>query len=123
MPANRGGRPPPRRAFAGPNSESSLEVAQFFSQRAEQCAIDKEFGLGGVVSLFQGSAQMEGGYFGKLLVTQILLFLLPEFGEGGAGDRNRGVLPCDQKDAINGVAVPCSDGRKQVNKPNLNRLG
>jgi len=62
---------------------------------------------------------MEGGKFGKLLVTQVLLFFLPQCGKGGTGNGDRNMLPVNKKDAINGIAMPGGDGSEKVHKPNL----
>ena len=82
-------------------------------------SIDKKFGLPGVVAVLEGTAQLEGGNFGKLLVAQIMLFFLPESGKGGTGNGNRHVLPLDKKDAIDSIAVPGGDGSEQMHKSHL----
>jgi hypothetical protein len=66
---------------------------------------------------------MKGGNFGKLLIAQVLVFLLPQFGESRTGNGNRGVLAIDKKDAIDGVTMPGGDGREKVDKSDLRRVG
>src|ERR1019366_4858337 len=86
-------------------------------------AVQEEFGLGGVVPLLKGAAQVEGGNIGKLLIAQILLFLLAQLGEGGTGNRDSDALAVHPKDAVDGIAMPGGDGGEQMNKPNLHRFG
>ena len=106
-------------AGMAPPAESS-EIAQLLSQDAEESFIDEEFGFGGVVAVFQGVPQMERGDFGKLLVAQILPFVVPQRGEGGTGNGDPNMPPIDTKDGINGIAVTGGDGREQMNKSDLN---
>ena len=72
--------------FGAPSHEGSRSVPRILrdnpvlSPGRELGSVDEKFGLGCVIALLEGAAQMEGGDFGKLLVAQILLFFLPQFG-------------------------------------------
>jgi hypothetical protein len=73
--------------------------------------------------MLEGAAQKKSSDISKLLVSQILLFLLSQFRKGRTGNGHRNVLPFYKKNAVNGIAVPGGNGREQMYKPDFHGRG